>query len=125
MKVLQLSKFYPPERGGIESTVRELVSGLTGAGWTADVLCAHREWRTRHECQDGGPTIVRAGSLGTLLSTSVSPALLSQACRLSQQYDLIHVHMPNPAAALALWWHSPRGPSWCTGMPTWCASSTP
>ncbi|HSI56664.1 MAG TPA: glycosyltransferase [Ideonella sp.] len=109
MKVLQLSKFYPPERGGMESAVHELVGGLNGAGWATDVLCAHRDWRTVCEQHDAGYRVVRAGSLGTLMSTSVSPALLAQVCLLASDYRLIHVHMPNPAAAMALWLARPRG----------------
>lgn len=108
MKVLQLSKFYAPERGGIESTVRELAGGLSRAGWSTDVLCAHRKLLSRRHASEEGGQVFRAGSFGTLLSTSISPALLFQVRRLAGQYDLIHVHMPNPMAALALWMARPK-----------------
>jgi len=106
MKVLQLAKFYPPEWGGIESVVHELTEGLNRLGWPTDVLCAHRTWRGVEE-QVNGYRVMRAGSLGMLLSTSMSPALLARTRRIAGQYDLIHVHMPNPMAALALWWARP------------------
>lgn len=108
MKVLQLAKFYPPERGGIESVVHELTEGLNRAGWPTDVLCAHRAWRGVDE-QVNGYRVVRAGSLGMLLSTSLSPALMARTRQLADRYDVIHVHMPNPLAALALWWARPSG----------------
>lgn len=103
MRVLQLSKFYPPECGGIESVVRELAEGLTRLGWSADVLCAHRERRSIEERMPGGIRVVRAGSYGMLLSTSLAPSLVSQTRKMAPAYDIIHVHMPNPLAALALW----------------------
>lgn len=103
MRVLQLAKFYPPERGGIESIVHELTEGLNAAGCPTDVLCAHRQWRSVDERAPAGYRVIRAGSLGSLLSTSVSPALVARLWRIAPAYDIIHVHMPNPLAAVALW----------------------
>lgn len=103
MRVLQLAKFYPPERGGIESVVHELAEGLGQRGWPTDVLCAHRHWRSLEEPQPNGARVVRAGSFGTWLSTSMAPALLGHARRMLPGCDIVHVHMPNPLAALALW----------------------
>jgi len=108
MKVLQLAKFYPPECGGIETIVRELTEGLNRAGWATDVLCAHRHPRSLDEIDPQGCRVVRAGSLGTLQSTSVSPALMGWARRLLPAYDIVHVHMPNPLATLALWQARPQ-----------------
>lgn len=108
VRVLQLAKFYPPERGGIESVVHELTTGLNRLGWLTDVLCAHRHWRTVDERQADGVRVLRAGSFGTLLSTSLAPALLAHARRVLPGYDIVHVHMPNPLAALALWCSRPQ-----------------
>lgn len=108
MKTLQISKFYPPVMGGIESVVFELTEGLNRQGVETDVLCAHTSSRTLRERSTTGHRIVRAGSLGKLLSTSMSPALLFAARRMCRDYDLIHVHMPDPMAALALWLTSPQ-----------------
>lgn len=107
-RILHISKFYPPDTGGMESIVRELVAGLGAVGWGSDVLCAGRHWRSAEETHPEGYRIVRAGSLGTWLSTSLSVPLLLRTRRLADQYDLIHVHMPNPLAALALWFARPR-----------------
>lgn len=103
MRVLQLAKFYPPERGGIESVVHELAEGLGQLGWPTDVLCAHRHWRSVEERHADGARVMRAGSFGTWLSTSMAPALIGHARRMLPAYDIVHVHMPNPLAALALW----------------------
>ncbi len=108
MKILQLTKFYAPITGGIETVVLELAQGMSRLGLAVDVLCAGTERRTRHERSAEGIAITRAASWGTLLSTSMAPALVTQTRRLASQYDVIHVHMPDPMAALALWAAQPR-----------------
>lgn len=108
MKTLQLSKFYPPINGGIETVAYELTEGLNDLGIPTDVLCSANGRKTLHETSEKGYAITRAGSLGKILSTSISPALVSLVWRLSSNYDLIHLHMPNPMAALALWLTKPK-----------------
>jgi glycosyltransferase involved in cell wall biosynthesis len=108
MNILQISKFYPPVMGGIESVAFELTEGMNRLGLKTDVLCAHTGGRTRHDFGPGGYRITRAGSLATVLSTSISPALVMHARRLAPRYDVIHVQMPDPMAALALWVARPR-----------------
>jgi glycosyltransferase involved in cell wall biosynthesis len=102
VKVLQLGKFYPPEHGGMEAAVRELTEGLNATGLRTDVLCTNRQWRTAEEAWPGGYRVVRAAAPAMLLSTPVAPALLTQARRLLPAADVVHLHMPNPMAALAL-----------------------
>jgi glycosyltransferase involved in cell wall biosynthesis len=102
VKILQLSKFYPPVRGGIETVALELTEGLNARGVQTDVLCAGLEPRTVIE-RKHAHTVVRAGSLGRLLSTSMSPALAWRFMGARRRYDLVHVHLPNPMANLAMW----------------------
>lgn len=109
MKVLQVSKFYPPVLGGIESVTWELTEGLSRAGIPADVLCANQARRTVHEKEAWHYEVVRAASLGMLLSTSMSPAMPLLLKRMQHHYDIVHVHMPDPMAALAVWAARPRG----------------
>lgn len=108
MKVLHVSKFYPPVMGGIESVAFELTEGMNRLGHRADVLCAHLSRPTRVDTAPLGYTITRAGSFGRLLSTSMAPALAWHMRRLCGGYDVIHVQMPDPMAALALWFARPR-----------------
>jgi rhamnosyl/mannosyltransferase len=102
MKILHLAKFYPPDHGGMESVVATLAEGLSTYGWSADVLCTHRQWRTRVEDGVVGGRVVRAGQMGMLLSTPISPALALEARARVAAADLVHVHLPNPMATLAL-----------------------
>ena len=110
MRVLQVSKFFPPVMGGIESVAWELAEGLNRAGVSTDVLCSNQQPRTVHDVAPAGYAVTRAGSFGRLLSTSMSPALVGQMLRLGARYDIVHVHMPDPMAAIALWVTRPRPP---------------
>jgi rhamnosyl/mannosyltransferase len=102
MKILHISKFYSPIEGGLESVVLELVEGMSDAGYQTDVLCANTASRTDISYAPLGYTITRASSLGKLMSTSISPAMLMHTQRLASKYDVIHVHLPDPMSNLAL-----------------------
>lgn len=108
MRTLQLTKFYPPVRGGIESVSYELVTGLNARGIATDVLCAHTEPRTLRETGASGESIVRAASFGRVLSTSMAPMLIRELQRVHARYDVIHVQLPDPMSNLALWFARPR-----------------
>ena len=101
-QVLQLSKFYPPVMGGIETVAWEITEGLNRAGTATDVLCSHHAPTTVVERASRGYRVVRASSWGRLLSTSVAPAMLGVLRRLRDDYDVIHLHMPDPMAAMAV-----------------------
>ena len=103
MRVLQLGKFYPPDRGGIETTTFELTEGLNRLGVHTDVVCCSRNLATQRMTAELGYTVARAGTLGRLVSVSLSPALLLEVARTIGQYDIVHLHMPDPMSALALW----------------------
>jgi rhamnosyl/mannosyltransferase len=108
MKVLQLSKFYWPVMGGIETVAWELTEGLNRAGIATDVLCSNQAPRSTRETFASGYQVVRAASWGMLLSTSMAPAMIFALRRAAPAYDIIHVHMPDPMAALALWAVRPK-----------------
>lgn len=103
MRVLQLSKFFPPIFGGIETVTWELAEGLHAAGVQVEVLCANQAPRTLRERSPAGYGIVRAGSWGQLLSTSMAPSMVIEMLRRRRAHDIVHVHMPDPMAAVALW----------------------
>lgn len=110
MNVLQVSKFYKPVMGGIERVAWELAEGLSRMGLRSNVLCSNQQRETVVEPQPAGYDVVRAGSLGMVLSTSMAPAMVHQLRRLADQHELIHLHMPDPMAALALCLVRPRVP---------------
>ncbi len=97
VKVLHLGKFYPPHMGGIETHLRQLAGELKTAV-DLQVIVSSDGRRTLHEIVDGVP-LVRLGNPLTLFSTPICPAMVSQIR--ASQADLIHIHLPNPAAVLA------------------------
>lgn len=109
IKVLQISKFYPPALGGIEAVARDLSAGLVAQGLQVEVLCAAQRRRAAEERDALGVRITRAANWGMLLSTSIAPRLLTHLRRRRAEPDIVHVHMPDPLAAAAVWFARPSG----------------
>ncbi len=103
LRVLHVGKYYPPVDGGIEDHVHSVASGLA-AQYQVTALVFNTERRTVHEELDG-VQVVRAGTLGRVLSTEMSPAYLSWFRKL-RDCDIAHLHTPNPVGELA-----------CLGLP--------
>lgn len=116
MRVLQLGKFYPI-RGGVEKVMRDLTEGLCAAGVPCDMLCAmhpgagvdekdagrvSREGKMTVIRVDGGGRILCVCALAVAAGTMIAPAMLRYLARHQAEYDIIHVHHPDPMAALAL-----------------------
>ncbi len=102
MKILQVCKFYHPVMGGIETVAWELAEGFSRAGLQSDVLCSNQAKVTERQSLASGYGVTRAASLGMLLSTSMAPALIRELRHIRDDYDVLHIHMPDPMAALAL-----------------------
>lgn len=112
MKVLHLGKFCPPSEGGIELFSYDLLEELNQKGVSADLLCfgqLTREGRYRnfkyYECKMDFK----------LNSAPLSYDFLYSYKKIVEQYDLVHVHSPNPMAELisifcqkpkVIHWHS-------------------
>jgi rhamnosyl/mannosyltransferase len=89
--------------GGIESVAWELTEGLNRLGVATDVLCSSLDRRSVHQVAGSGYAIARAGTLGMWMSTSIAPPMLPLLRRMAGQADIVHVHMPDPMAAAAVW----------------------
>lgn len=105
MKILELGKFYPPERGGIETLLRLWSEGFVGLGASVDCVVAQgpksgrTRWRPATETLNG-VRVHRLASLGEVFGVSVCPAYPRAARR--WRADAIHAHFPNPLADLAV-----------------------
>jgi glycosyltransferase involved in cell wall biosynthesis len=108
MKVLQLSKFYPPQLGGIETVARDLSVGLVARGVAVEVLCANVQRVQAEDRDEHGVRVLRAASYGLWLSTSMAPGMAGLLKTMARGVDIVHVHMPDPMAAAAVWWARPR-----------------
>jgi len=99
--VLQFGKFYPPYVGGIEKVMFDITEGLNKRGIPCDVLCSNTA-REHVEEDGGGYRIIRTASYGEFLSVSVTPQIIWKFGQIQADYDIIHVHLPNPVASIAL-----------------------
>lgn len=99
MKVLQFGKFFPPDIGGMETFIFDLTEELSRK-IKCDVLCSNSKNRTLVEDR-GNYTVMRAASFGRVFSTSLSPEMVLRLKKMGGDYDIIHMHLPDPMAALA------------------------
>ena len=124
MKVLQLGKFYPI-RGGVEKVMWDLTRWISERGVTCDMLCAMLpsvpvDEEDRNRCtQSPDGREIRFNKHGRVIcvpafakkaATMLSPAMIRWVRRHAAEYDLIHIHHPDPMAALALWLSGYKGP---------------
>jgi glycosyltransferase involved in cell wall biosynthesis len=97
LSVLQLGKFYPPYRGGIESHLHALCRELRKS-ITVNVIVAN-ETRRLMDSEIDGVRVRRLPRLFSLSAAPVCPTMPGEIRRTDA--DVIHLHLPNPLAALA------------------------
>ena len=97
LKVLHVGKFYPPYPGGMESHLRTLCEELSKS-IEVEVLVASDQWRNERSVQ-GGVALIRLATALSLHGTPIVP-LMARAMRRARP-DVVHLHFPNPMAALA------------------------
>lgn len=82
----------------METVVADLCRALA-ARVDVEVVVANEGWSTRHEVVDGVP-VTRLGRWGEILSTSFVPGL--ERFLRANRWDIVHIHHPNPMAAVAV-----------------------
>jgi glycosyltransferase involved in cell wall biosynthesis len=96
MRVLFLTKYYPPSEGGIERYGHMLCSDLAAHGIEVEVVAASEENEATREEWIDGVKVYRLRSQMRLSSTPISfglPFLLKDMVR---DFDIIHINFPNP-----------------------------
>lgn len=129
MKVLHVGKFYPI-RGGVEKVMWDLTRGLGERDVKVDMLCAKlpqdpADYADRAmEIPSAGPSfpegtmvlklnrnarVICVPAFRKVAATMISPAMsktlrkmIKEAETEGEPYDVVHVHHPDPMAALAL-----------------------
>ena len=137
IRILQLGKFFPPDLGGIESVMFDIVRGLLEREIPCDVLCANSKARyskekfyakssVNHKANQNAihaessvdlPTnkpkiyanIMRCASFGKFASTAIAPQMIFKLRKIIANYDIIHIHLPDPTANLALFLANHKG----------------
>jgi rhamnosyl/mannosyltransferase len=97
LRVLHVGKFYPPYPGGMESHLQVLCEELSKS-IEVEVLVAGARWRSERAVA-GGVELVRLATPLMLHGTPIVP-LMARAMRQARP-DLVHLHFPNPMAAVA------------------------
>lgn len=107
MRVLQVGRYFPPHVGGVETLVFNLAEGLNGHGIRCDVLCSNKE-NLYKEDKISDYYVYRTKSHGQLMSLSITPQLVSKFREIAGNYDIIHLHHPDPIATFALYLVNPK-----------------
>ena len=104
MRILHLSKFYPPDPGGLEHIVASLAEGAVQAGHEVRVVCASgARWKglaAREPASSvrAGVTVDRVATPWVVWSQPVAPGYLRAA---RWKADVVYLHRPHPLADLA------------------------
>ncbi len=101
LKVLQVGKFYPI-RGGVEKVMYDAMTGLSERGVDCDMLCAASEGETRRIQLNEHARLICTKTMVKAYATMLSPDMVVKMREICDDYDVIHVHHPDPMAALAL-----------------------
>jgi rhamnosyl/mannosyltransferase len=97
LRILQVGKFYPPHMGGIETHLQALCGALRNHA-DVRVIVSSEDRQTVEETIDSVP-VARLSTWLSAFSTSISPAMVSRIRH--SDADLVHIHLPNPAAVMA------------------------
>ena len=108
LKVLQLGKFYPIT-GGVEKVMYDLMSGLSEQGIDCDMLCALSKGRSRVIPVNAHARLLGCKSWKKIAATMISPSMIFRLRKICNEYDVIHVHHPDPMACLALFCSGYKG----------------
>lgn len=100
-RVLQLGKFYPI-CGGVEKVAYDLMSGLSEQNVYCDMMCAATNGESRTISVNEHAKVICCHTLAKVAATMISPAMIFALKKVQDQYDIIHVHHPDPMACLAL-----------------------
>ncbi len=101
MKILQLGKFYPIG-GGVEKVMYDLLLGLSEKGISCDMLCAYDGKGSKKIHITDNNNIICTNTLLKKYATMISLQMVTMLRSIASSYDIIHIHHPDPMAALAL-----------------------
>lgn len=101
LKILQLGKFYPI-RGGVEKVAFDLMKGLSERGIECHMLCAAEEGDDRTIGLNEHARLICTRTWVKACATMISPSMIFTLRKICGEYNLIHVHHPDPMACLAL-----------------------
>lgn len=108
MKILHVGKFWPG-RGGMERMMYDIVQGFSSKGYRCDLLCASVDKNSEVVTLNENGRIICTPTWMTLAATKITPAMIWKLRKICHEYDIVHVHHPDPMANLALWMSGYKG----------------
>ena len=105
MRVLQLGKFYPPAKGGME-TILALICERTAQHVKNRVIVANSKPATVEE-HHGSIEVLRVAALTRIGAVTICPKMPFELAR--ESADVIVLHEPNPMALVAYFLARPTG----------------
>lgn len=94
MRIVQVSPFFAPHTGGVESHVRNLAREFAREGHEVTVVTARYQRRLPAEERSEGYRILRARTLFVALNTPFDPGMTGLLRGLDA--DVVHLHYPPP-----------------------------
>ncbi len=108
IRILQLGKFHPI-KGGVEKVMYAFMRGLARRKIFCDMLCASDD-------DDVGTTqysyyckLIKSKTFLKTHGTLLSFRMIYRLRKIASSYDIIHIHHPDPMAALALFLSGYKG----------------
>lgn len=103
MKILHISKFYPPEPGGIENFAADLAAAQVRQGHEVYVMAHHAAGQFGLPgtiAKNSGVVVEKVRTLAQVAYVPVSPEFFLRMAAVVRNFqpDVIHAHMPNVSA---------------------------
>lgn len=100
MRIVHFGKYYPPDRGGIESVTEILAQGTARLGSSVVVVCFCPRGSEIQECGDR-LKVRRIRESNKIASQPLSIAYVLACLEEARNAGIVHVHYPNILAAIA------------------------
>jgi glycosyltransferase involved in cell wall biosynthesis len=96
VRVLFVTKFYPPTEGGIERYSQILCTGMRDRGIDIEVVAASQSERTSRVDEVDGIKVHRLGVWANVRGAPITPRTPGVLRELAPKFDLVHHNFPNP-----------------------------
>ncbi|MEM3493835.1 MAG: glycosyltransferase [Thermoplasmata archaeon] len=94
MKILQVSPYFHPHVGGVESHVLALSRGLVELGHDVKVLTANHSNELPEKEKFEGIEIIRVPTFGSPFNTPINPGIFFRIKKID--FNIAHLHFPPP-----------------------------